>query len=139
MTTNVVSINLLLQQERILAVYVRDTGLAFHGFGKTLPSLSVMPGLDVLEGYLGSEVFAVPSLRDPSVQLVDLFKTGSFGLADEEVHECNADETERSPNEEDLALEIGVVLVDHIGCRVGNREIEQPFDLVSKCYSESNK
>lgn len=41
--------------------------------------------------------------------------------------ECGKDvQAEAAPNEEDLRLQVGVVLVDHVRRGVGDGEIEEP-------------
>lgn len=42
------------------------------------------------------------------------------------VHKSNADEAECTPDEEDFALKVGTLLVDHVGGGVGDCPVEEP-------------
>lgn len=81
---------------------------------------------DFLEGELGSEVLALAGLRNNAVQLVDLLEGKTLGLVDHEVNKGNADEAERSPDEEHFRLQVGVISIDHVGGGVGNGPVEEP-------------
>lgn len=63
------------------------------------------------------------------VELVDLLQAESLGLIDEEVDEGDAEEAGAKPDEEDLALQVGVALavVDEVGGGVGDCPVEEPL------------
>lgn len=49
------------------------------------------------------------------------------------LHKGNANQAESSPDEEDLATEVGTLLVDHVGGGVGDGPVEKPVrGLVSR-------
>lgn len=108
---------------------MRYTGLALHSLSNTFSPLAIVPNLDVLEGYLGYEVLAFPCFRDAGVKLIDLLESEAFRLVNEEIHESNADEAKGSPDEENLALKIRFVFVDHVWGGVGNGKVEQPLAM----------
>jgi hypothetical protein len=82
--------------------------------------------VDVGEADLGHKLLALPGLVDDTVQLVDLLQRQALGLVDHEVDKGNAHEAEAAPHEEDLALEVGVLLVDHVGGGEGDGPVEEP-------------
>lgn len=59
------------------------------------------------------------------VQLIDLFEGKALRLVNHEVHECDAQEAAREPDEEDLGLQVGVAraIVYEVGCRVSDRPV----------------
>jgi hypothetical protein len=56
-------------------------------------------------------------------------------LERKDLHKCNADEAECAPDEEDFALEVGALLVDHVRCSVRDCPVKQPVacEDVSGC------
>jgi len=73
--------------------------------------------LPLVEADLGCPAGTLPSLAYIAVHLVNLLKRAALSLIDEKVHKCNTDEASSEPDEEDLALKVGVALavVDEIG------------------------
>ena len=57
---------------------------------------------------------------------VDLLERKTLGLPDEEVGVDVADDTERSPDEEDLGLEVGLVGTDHVWGDDGDDTVPEP-------------
>jgi hypothetical protein len=82
--------------------------------------------VDVGEADLGHKLLALPGLVDDAVQLVDLLEREALGLVDHEVDKGDAYEAEAAPDEEDLALEVGVLDIDHVGGCEGNGPVEEP-------------
>lgn len=102
-----------------------------------LASLHLLPGLDgelavVVETHLGG----VRRVRPPSWRLtrgtdllhhsVDLLKRKTLGLPNEEVGIDVANNTETTPDEEDLGLEITLVRADHIRGDDGDDTVPKP-------------
>ncbi len=85
--------------------------------------------LALLESHGRREVLGLASRRDSLVQLVDLLERESLGLVDEEVDEGDADEAASEPDEEDLALQVGIAwtVVDEIRGRVRDSPVEEPL------------
>jgi hypothetical protein len=75
---------------------------------------------------LGLEAAGLPRLLDGAVQLIDLFKSEALRFVDHEPHESDANEAEGAPDEEDLRLQVGALLVHHVGGGVSNGPVEQP-------------
>lgn len=74
------------------------------------------------------EAGGVAGIGDLGVELVDLLEGETLGLVDEEVDEGCADDTESTPDEEDLGAHVGVTwaVVDHVWGDVGDDEVEEP-------------
>jgi hypothetical protein len=60
---------------------------------------------------------------------VDLLQGKTLGLWDQEVGVDEADKAERSPNEEDLGSEVGLVLVHHVWSDDGNDLLQCQQDV----------
>ena len=51
----------------------------------------------------------------------------TLGLVDHEVDKCYAYETERAPDKEHLGLQIRMIRIHEVWCRVCNRPVEEPI------------
>lgn len=73
--------------------------------------------LAVLPGFRGLPLCGLARHADLVVELIDLFEGETLGLVDEEVDKGDADEAAAEPDEEDLALEVGLAgtKVDEVG------------------------
>lgn len=56
-----------------------------------------------------------------------LLERQALGLVNEEPDENCANRAEGAPDEEDLGLEVGVLLIYEVGGRVGNCEVQKPI------------
>ena len=86
---------------------------------RTAPGVAkASTGVDILEADRRDKPGGVLGVGDLGVELVDLLKGEALSLVDEEVDEGAADDTEATPEEEDLRAEIGVAGtgVDEVGC-----------------------
>ena len=81
--------------------------------------------LDILKANLGPELLTLPRLGANPKQLINFLKRQALRLVDHEPDKGDADEAERSPQEEDLGLEVGVFRVDHVGRGVGDGPVEE--------------
>lgn len=90
----------------------------------------------------GLPVPALPCGAQPGhlgVELVDLLERQALGLVDEEVDKGNAEEAATEPDEENLALQVGIAraVVDEVGRRVGNGPVEEPLCMIVNVHSMS--
>lgn len=71
---------------------------------------------------------ALPSLRHPCIKFIDFLKRQALSLVDAEPNEGNANETERTPDEEDFGLEVCVsgAVVDEVRGGVGDCPVKEP-------------
>lgn len=95
--------------------------------------------LALSEGDVGAPLCALARRGDVVVHLIDLLKGQALGLIDEEVYEGNAEEASGEPDEEDLALKVGIpgTVVDEVRGRVGDGPVEKPLQnftaLIRSC------
>jgi hypothetical protein len=75
-----------------------------------------------------TEGLRLPCLTALGVQLIDLLESQTLGLVQEEVNKCDAHETEASPDEEHLGLQVGVSRtgINQVRGRVRNGPIQEP-------------
>jgi hypothetical protein len=101
--------------------------LGLH-LSQALATVVTVNVLHILEGNAGNEARRLPGLADLAVKLVDLLERQTLGLVDHSPDEEGADETESTPDEEDLGSEVGVAgaRVDHVGCGITDGEIQKP-------------
>lgn len=81
--------------------------------------------LPCLGGHPGG---GLASVRNLTVELVNLFQAEPLGLIDEEPYVGNAEEAGAEPDEEDLGLQVGEALavVYEVRGGVGDGPVEQP-------------
>lgn len=95
---------------------------------------ALLSSTSVTEADLGAELLALPRLVHHLVQLIDLLERQTLGLVDHEPNEEEANAAESAPDEEHLGLQVRVLFVDHVRCRVGNRKVEEPVGR--RCHGE---
>lgn len=83
-------------------------------------------GTGITEADLGTELLAQPRLVDHLIQLIHLLERQTFRLVDHEPDEQKADAAERSPDEEDFGLQIGVLRVHEVRGRIGDGKVQEP-------------
>jgi hypothetical protein len=85
--------------------------------------------LALAEGRRRPPAGALVRQLDFLVHGVDLLECEALGLVDEEVGERNAQEAAAEPDEEDLALQVGVAfaVVDQVRSAVSNRPVQEPL------------
>ena len=71
------------------------------------------------------EALALPCLGYLAIQLVNSLKRETLCLVDHRPHEEGANDTERSPDEEDFGVEVRW-FVDHVRCNNGDDGVEEP-------------
>jgi hypothetical protein len=114
----------LLGRHHLLVLDLALAGLLGANISEAHTTLSL--GVQVVVRNLGLEAAGLPRLLDGAVQLIDLFKGEALCFVDHEPHESDANEAEGAPDEEDLGLQVGALLVDHVGGGVSNGPVEQP-------------
>lgn len=85
--------------------------------------------LSLAEGNMRPPLRALAGRDALSVHLINLLETEALSLVDVEEDEGDAEEAGTKPDEEDLALQVGIALavVDKVGGRVGNGPVEKPL------------
>ena len=80
-------------------------------------------------GDLGKPRIREENRIDLLIHLINLLQSQALGLVNHKIHECDAQEAAGEPDEEDLALKIGVAgtEIHQIRRGVGDGPIEEPI------------